>query len=80
MPLYEYSCRDCSAEFELRVKYEERLVTHACPRCGGERTALRLSAPAFVGKASGSGPGGGESMGYCPSSGQACGCSHAIRN
>jgi len=40
MPIYEYRCGECGAEFE-------RLVTSAttvvCPRCAGSRVTRRLS-------------------------------------
>ncbi|MGH7177093.1 MAG: FmdB family zinc ribbon protein [Tepidisphaeraceae bacterium] len=43
MPLYEYSCRDCDAQFEKLVKPagESRVV--ACPKCGSKRTSRLLS-------------------------------------
>ena len=43
MPLYEYACRQCDAEFELLVRGEEK---PACPRCGAEQLDKRLSVPA----------------------------------
>jgi putative FmdB family regulatory protein len=33
MPLYEYSCSACPAEFELLVRHDTRLV---CPSCQSE--------------------------------------------
>ncbi len=74
MPIYEYVCGACGGTFERRLKVEERAKPQACPACGQERGALRISAPALVGK------GGTESIGYCPSTGQACGCAHAVHN
>jgi putative FmdB family regulatory protein len=52
MPLYEYTCRSCSARFELLRRSDERLSAPLCPACGRAETSLRLSAPAFVGAAS----------------------------
>jgi putative FmdB family regulatory protein len=43
MPLYEYSCRDCSAEFELLIRASEK---PSCPECASERLEKLLSAPA----------------------------------
>lgn len=43
MPIYEYTCPACEADFELLVRGEER---PACPTCGGEELAKRFSVPA----------------------------------
>jgi putative FmdB family regulatory protein len=43
MPLYEYACDDCQAEFELLIRADER---PACPTCGGEHLAKQWSVPA----------------------------------
>ncbi|HEY8470845.1 MAG TPA: zinc ribbon domain-containing protein [Longimicrobiales bacterium] len=72
MPIYEYVCRGCGNEFELRLGYEERLGAHACPACGSKDTLLRISAATVVGAPSrGAGSGGGACCGG------ACGCGHA---
>ncbi|MBI4544073.1 MAG: zinc ribbon domain-containing protein [Gemmatimonadetes bacterium] len=73
MPLYEYSCRTCGTAFERRLKYEERLAPQTCPACGNSETVLRLSTPALVGSAA-------EATGVCPTSGNPCGCAHAVHN
>lgn len=78
MPIYEYACRTCGEAFERRLKFEERLQSQVCPSCGNEGAVLRISAPARVGRST-SGSIGGD-VGFCPSSGQPCGCDHAIRN
>lgn len=75
MPIYEYTCRSCGAGFEKRLKVEERLNTQECPSCGKVEAAFHMSAPAILGADRGS-----SDVGYCPSTGQACGCSHALRN
>jgi putative FmdB family regulatory protein len=78
MPLYEYACRECGNGFELRLNYEQRLARHSCPACSSADTVLRLSAPAPLasrGGAEAAGP-----TGYCPSTGNACGCAHSLRN
>ncbi|HWV58409.1 MAG TPA: FmdB family zinc ribbon protein [Longimicrobiales bacterium] len=75
MPLYEYTCRECGADFELRLKYEERLNPHACPACQSRHTLLRLSAPAAVGVAAGA-----ADVPICGSTGQPCGCGRAAMN
>jgi putative FmdB family regulatory protein len=43
MPLYEYTCCKCEAEFELLVRGDE---TPRCPACGSKRLDKHLSAPA----------------------------------
>ena len=43
MPLYEYSCRDCEAEFELLIRGSEQ---PACPQCASRRLDKLLSVPA----------------------------------
>jgi putative FmdB family regulatory protein len=40
MPLYEYQCCDCGAEFELLLRGEEK---PRCPTCGRENLARLLS-------------------------------------
>ena len=44
MPIFEYSCRQCQAEFELLVRAGTEL---ACPKCGGVELERRLSIPAI---------------------------------
>ena len=78
MPIYEYACRSCGEGFERRLKFEERLSAQVCPACGNEGAVLRMSAPARVG--SNASTSGSSDMGFCPTSGQPCGCSHAVRN
>ena len=62
MPLYEYTCRGCGAEFEALVRAGS---FPSCPRCGGTDLEKRFSAFAMR-------SGGGESS---RSSGSGCaGC------
>lgn len=75
MPIYEYTCRSCGATFEKRLKLEQRLNAQECVSCGKVEAALRMSAPAILGANHAS-----SGIGHCPSTGQACGCAHAIRN
>lgn len=35
MPLYEYQCKNCNNNFELRQKFSDE-PAKACPACGGE--------------------------------------------
>lgn len=43
MPLYEYHCGQCGADFEFLVRNGER---PACPSCGGGRLEKQFSVPA----------------------------------
>ena len=40
MPIYEYECTVCHAEFEARRPFSEALESAACPQCGGEGQRL----------------------------------------
>ena len=43
MPLYEYSCQECSSEFELLVRGREQ---PRCPECESVKLEKLLSVPA----------------------------------
>ena len=43
MPLFEYSCQDCSSEFELLVGHRE---TPVCPKCQSKKLEKLMSAAA----------------------------------
>ncbi|MBW3600934.1 MAG: zinc ribbon domain-containing protein [Planctomycetes bacterium] len=43
MPLYEYRCRSCDAEFELLIRGQE---TPICPTCRTSDVEKHLSVPA----------------------------------
>jgi putative FmdB family regulatory protein len=73
MPIYEYSCRNCGAAFEKRLKVEERLAAQPCPTCGERSASLIMSAPARVGGTSNA----SSDFATCPSTGAACGCGRA---
>jgi len=74
MPYYEYECEECGAGFERRLRVQERLDPQPCPQCGAARSKLRMSVPAMVGATAAS------PARVCPSSGEACGCAHAVPN
>jgi putative FmdB family regulatory protein len=38
MPIYEYTCQDCGAEFEKFVRSVTSVVEAKCPKCGGIHT------------------------------------------
>jgi len=77
MPIYEYTCRACGQSFEKRLKVEERQQTQTCPECGHIEAEFRMSIPAPVAIGARTAR---QDVGYCPSTGQACGCANAIRN
>jgi putative FmdB family regulatory protein len=51
MPLYEYACTVCDAQFERIQKFSDPLVT-VCPTCGGAVRKL-ISSPAIQFKGAG---------------------------
>ncbi len=83
MPVYEYQCKACGNQFELRQKFSDAPATE-CPQCGGEVAKL-ISATAFTLKGGGwyaEGYGSGKSKSAdaapsCPSGGNCSGCPSA---
>ncbi|HEX9989271.1 MAG TPA: zinc ribbon domain-containing protein [Chloroflexia bacterium] len=72
MPIYEYWCRECKAQFERLRPMGSSDREIACPRCGSPVKRM-VSVVAAVGRA----PGGGESYstgGGCACGGGGCGC------
>ena len=71
MPIYEFACRKCNADFEKIVPSSQRDAV-PCPQCGNEHTMRKISlaAPAqFAIKTSNSAPPCGASQccgGACP--------------
>lgn len=43
MPLYEYTCAACAADFEQLVRSVEEQRELRCPACGGKRVTRKLS-------------------------------------
>lgn len=35
MPIYEYTCKDCDAQFEKFVRSMTAIAEAKCPHCGG---------------------------------------------
>jgi len=52
MPLYEYQCDSCGAQFELIRKFSDPPL-QVCPTCGAEGVRKLLSSPAFQFKGAG---------------------------
>lgn len=80
MPLYEYQCKSCNNNFELRQKFSDAPASE-CPACGGPVEKL-ISQSGFALKGSGwygDGYGGSKSEAApaCPSGGSCAGCPSA---
>ena len=80
MPLYEYQCKSCNNNFELRQKFSDPPAS-ACPACGGEVEKL-ISQSGFALKGDGwygDGYGGAKQAApaSCPSGGSCAGCPSA---
>jgi len=71
MPLYEYSCDDCSGKFEVLTSYANRDRKQVCPTCESTDTKVLISSfAAFGSSESGQQPvslggGGGCGPGCC---------------
>jgi len=73
MPIYEYICEDCKAQFEKIVINRHEQIS--CPHCSSKKATIQLSVFATA-SANGSKPSGGSSNsgggGSCCGGG--CGC------
>lgn len=43
MPIYEYICKECGAEFQKRLSFSESSVLPDCPDCSSGKTSKKLS-------------------------------------
>ncbi len=50
MPLYEFECLDCGAEFETLVLKASKAAEVQCPGCGGKELEEKISSFASVSK------------------------------
>ena len=48
MPIFEYACKECGAEFDALI---QGAATVACPSCESEELAKKLSSFAVAGRA-----------------------------
>jgi putative FmdB family regulatory protein len=55
MPIYEYTCQDCSAHFEKFVRSMTSTEGVPCPECGGTRTKKGWSVFGTTGQGGGLG-------------------------
>jgi putative FmdB family regulatory protein len=73
MPIYEYICDDCKAQFEKIVINKHQEI--ACPKCSSKKATIQLSVFTTGGSGSGSSsPSGGFSGGGGGCCGGGCGC------
>lgn len=73
MPIYEYICDDCKAQFEKIVINKQQEI--ACPKCSSKKATIQLSVFATGGSGSGSSsPSGGFSGGGGGCCGGGCSC------
>jgi putative FmdB family regulatory protein len=49
MPLYEYHCMKCGAEFEMIRRFSESGTLPVCPQCESPQTQKKLSTIASFG-------------------------------
>ena len=59
MPIYEYVCDDCQAQFEKIVINKQQEI--ACPKCASKKATIQLSVFATAGNGSSSGSSGSSS-------------------
>ena len=69
MPIYEYKCNACQAEFEELVSGQNDLPP--CPKCGSDKVSKLMSACAV--QTEGAGGGGMPDLGSMPPMGGGCG-------
>ena len=69
MPIYEYVCDDCGAEYERIVLNARTKV--ACPKCESTKNTIQLSV--FAAHGNGTKASGGSSSGPSSSGGGCCG-------
>lgn len=70
MPVYEYRCRTCGTDFELRRPMAESTAPTSCPD-GHDGALRRMSVVSAIG---GSAPASGSAPAAAGSCGAACGC------
>ena len=72
MPIYEYICDDCKAQFEKIVINRQQETS--CPKCSSKKATIQLSvfSSTTAGGSSKSSTGGSGSGGACCGGG--CGC------
>jgi putative FmdB family regulatory protein len=73
MPIYEYVCEDCKAQFEKIVINKQQEIS--CPKCASKKATIQLSVfAAAAGSGGSSAPSGGSSSGGGGCCGGGCSC------
>jgi len=72
MPIYEYVCDDCQAQFEKIVINKQQEIS--CPKCASKKATIQLSVFATAGNGSSSSSSGSSSSGGGGCCGGGCGC------
>ena len=57
MPIYEYKCKECGAQFEEFQNINDSSENVICPECGEKKTERIMSAFASFGSSAGSSAG-----------------------
>ncbi len=47
MPIYEYECRACDAQFQSLIMKNEEELSLACPKCRGKKLKRLISRVAY---------------------------------
>jgi len=68
MPIFEYHCLDCHAQFDRLCSADQRDASGPCPQCGSARTKRALSVFAVARS------GAGREEAPAPASGGGCAC------
>ncbi|HEY2108479.1 MAG TPA: FmdB family zinc ribbon protein [Candidatus Acidoferrales bacterium] len=68
MPIYEYVCDDCGANYERIVLNQKQRIT--CPKCESAKHTIKLSV--FAAPANGAKTNGGPMSGAMPGGGGSC--------
>jgi putative FmdB family regulatory protein len=75
MPIYDYQCNDCRANYDVFHKVREVVEDVVCPSCGSTRHTRLISAPNV---AVSSGPGSAPSSCAENFGGSCCGGAYAV--
>ena len=82
MPLYEYQCKSCNNNFELRQKFSDPPAS-VCPECGGEveklisQSGFSLKGQGWYGDGYGGSKAAAPAPTPCASGGSCAGCPSA---
>ena len=74
MPIYEFHCQACKADFEQMTTMSARDQKVACPECGSKKTGRKPSAVTVGGSAKGGAAGGHSHSGSCGCGGRRGSC------